>query len=521
MQRLKLLLVDLVFFGASPFAALLLRENFETPMRRLDDLFTYAAVLVAVASVVLVATGLNRGVWRFTSYAETPRLLAAVTISLLLALFVTFGFNRLSGVSRSLPLIQWFLIVAAMLAVRLAARWWMLRRRRRTQEKTAAPGERQGGNVLVVGMNEIAFLYIRAVGEYARGTIRVAGILAKQGRHRGRLVQLHPVLGTYDDLKSALAELEVHGVFVDRIVIAEPVESLPAAALALLREVASEKGIELDFIVESLGLAGAKAASGLPWAGLATPATASRLGRAEGMSGVTDAGRRPSPLGSYAFLKRGLDILGAGLLVILCLPLFLVAAAAVAIDIGLPLMFWQQRTGLDRRPFRVWKFRTMLAPYDADGRRMPDEARVTPIGNLLRRMRLDELPQLFAVIAGNMSFIGPRPVLPIDQPPRDHDRFLIRPGLTGWSQIQGGRAVSVAERAALDAWYVRHASPALDLKILAGTARMLLLGERRNEPAIAEALAEVSQRADAGDGASADARLLSGLSTQARAVGAG
>ena len=112
------------------------------------------------------------------------------------------------------------------------------------------------------------------------------------------------------------------------------------------------------------------------------------------------------------------------------------------------------------------------------------------IGHFLRRSRLDELPQLFHILVGQMSFVGPRPLLPIDQPVGYAARLLVRPGLTGWAQVKGGRQISALDKAALDVWYVRHASLRLDLEILVRTALTLLLGERPHAGAIRQAWEE-------------------------------
>ena len=143
--------------------------------------------------------------------------------------------------------------------------------------------------------------------------------------------------------------------------------------------------------------------------------------------------------------------------------------------------------GTRRATVSGYKFRTMGAAHDACGRRRSDEERLSPIGAFLRRTRLDELPQLFSILSGHMSFVGPRPLLPIDQPAEYAARLLVRPGLTGWAQINGGRAIAAGDKAALDVWYVHHISLALDLRVLVSTVPMVLFGERVTEGAIAQA----------------------------------
>jgi len=174
----------------------------------------------------------------------------------------------------------------------------------------------------------------------------------------------------------------------------------------------------------------------------------------------------------------------------------------VAIDVGLPVTFWQQRPGAGGHPFKVYKFRTMGAAHDRHGRRIPDEKRSSAIGGFLRRTRFDELPQLYNILVGEMSFIGPRPLLPVDQPDNDMTRLLVRPGLTGWAQVNGGRDLSIKDKMVLDLWYVKNASLWLDAKILLRTVIMVAMGERRDEGVIRLASFElgvaVSSRAGPG-----------------------
>ena len=180
----------------------------------------------------------------------------------------------------------------------------------------------------------------------------------------------------------------------------------------------------------------------------------------------------------YWKIKRALDVVASLLLLIISTPVLIVLGACVALTMGWPLVFWQQRPGLGGRPFRLYKFRTMGSALGADGRKLTDEERVSSFGNLLRRTRLDELPQLFNILHGDMSFIGPRPLLPRDQHHDYRARLLVRPGLSGWAQVVGGRTISAEDKAALDVWYVQNASLLLDIAVVLRTIPMVFLGER-------------------------------------------
>ena len=168
-------------------------------------------------------------------------------------------------------------------------------------------------------------------------------------------------------------------------------------------------------------------------------------------------------------------------------PVMFLVSALVFFDVGRPIIFWQQRPGALGRPIRVLKFRTMRAARGADGHLLSDTQRLSSIGKFFRRLRLDELPQVYNVIVGEMSMVGPRPLLPIDQSQQFHGRLAVKPGLTGWAQINGGRHLSVDDKAVLDLWYAKNASFRLDLHILLSTARTVLFGERIDQNAIREA----------------------------------
>jgi lipopolysaccharide/colanic/teichoic acid biosynthesis glycosyltransferase len=178
------------------------------------------------------------------------------------------------------------------------------------------------------------------------------------------------------------------------------------------------------------------------------------------------------------FGKRLFDLIAGSLLLFAFSPVLLAVAALARLKIGSPVLFRQQRPGVGGKPFTLVKFRTMRAAKDAAGNDLPDEARLTKFGDFLRRRSLDELPELLNVVAGDMSLVGPRPLLMqyLDRyTPEQRRRHDVRPGLTGWTQVNGRNALTWEEKFALDTWYVDHMSFALDLKILLMTARQVLL----------------------------------------------
>lgn len=176
-------------------------------------------------------------------------------------------------------------------------------------------------------------------------------------------------------------------------------------------------------------------------------------------------------------IKRFIDIGIAAVALLLAAPLLLVVAIAVRVNLGSPVLFRQQRPGLHGRPFTMVKFRTMRDAIGRDGKSLPDAERLTPFGKLLRSTSLDELPELWNVLRGEMSLVGPRPLLMeyLDRyTPEQARRHEVRPGVTGWAQVNGRNALSWDERFRLDVWYVEHRSLRLDLKILTRTLTMVL-----------------------------------------------
>lgn len=176
-------------------------------------------------------------------------------------------------------------------------------------------------------------------------------------------------------------------------------------------------------------------------------------------------------------MKRGFDLAAAAVLLIVLSPVMAVAALLVRIKLGRPVLFRQVRPGLHEKPFVLYKFRTMADLRDESGNLLPDAERLTPFGRKLRTLSLDELPQLFNVLKGDLSLVGPRPLLMEYLPlytDEQRQRHLVRPGITGWAQVNGRNAVSWEERFAMDVWYVHNRSMLLDLKILLLTFLRLL-----------------------------------------------
>jgi len=193
----------------------------------------------------------------------------------------------------------------------------------------------------------------------------------------------------------------------------------------------------------------------------------------------------PRQRGLPLLAKRTLDVTLAGTALALATPLLAGVAAAIRLTMGRPVLFRQPRPGQHGRIFTALKFRTMLEALGPDGAPLSDAERLTALGRFIRRTSLDELPQLWNVVRGDMSLVGPRPLL-VRYLPRytreQHRRHDVLPGLTGWAQVNGRNATTWPERFAQDLWYVEHWSLGLDLAIIARTALKVVRGEGVSQP---------------------------------------
>jgi lipopolysaccharide/colanic/teichoic acid biosynthesis glycosyltransferase len=270
--------------------------------------------------------------------------------------------------------------------------------------------------------------------------------------------------------EAVVNEFAEHGVRIGRVIVGGDPEMLSENTLAEIRGICCEREIRLDFVPELIGLHNLQPAR--PDIPVIERVEQTRLA--------------PSP---YFLSKRYLELFVTMAIIVLSAPLWLLVGGIALLDVGSPVFFWQQRLGEGGRPFLLHKIRTLKPPYDWLGRKIPDAERLSPIGRFLRKCRFDEIPQLLNVLVGDMSLIGPRPLLPRDQPADPNIRLSVRPGITGWAQVNGGNLLSVEEKNALDEWYVRNASLGLELRIIFMTLLHVFRRERRSEMAIAMARA--------------------------------
>jgi lipopolysaccharide/colanic/teichoic acid biosynthesis glycosyltransferase len=449
-----------VVVAALPLA-IMLHEQRLLGLERGLDLLAVAPVSVGAALLAATVVGPHRALWSRLGAREIVTLAQYVALAIVIAVLGQVLLGRLGAVPPSAPVLQFMTAMFGLLTSRLAYETW--RRARGPRDDVAAPGE----PVLLVGAGDGAALLVDLMGRRP-GAGEVVGILADDVEPGRRLAGV-PVCGRLDQLDAVLARLRVQGMAPARLVVTRPHHELGRAAVYALMERAHGRRLRVQQLPEVLRL----------------------LGEPDG--GPVAASPHPgaTPCGT-AGRKRAVDVAVAAVALVALSPLLAATALAVAAGIQRPVLFVQVRPGRGRRPYKLRKFRTMRDPVDAAGRPLTDAERTPWVGRVLRRVRLDELPQFWNVLVGDMALIGPRPLLAEDldaMPDRGRARCAVRPGITGWAQVNGGHQLTGDEKLALDLWYAANASLALDLAILWRTVVMMVVGERRHPAAIADARA--------------------------------
>lgn len=465
MRKYQFLIVDIAIVALATMLAFAVRHFSIQPFSVQKDIYLYVTISVFCVGACIVFSGLHRAVWRYFSFSDAALLIGVVSLSILLAWFLTFTISRAESVPRSVPFLQWVLTIGLMGSARAVARATRPSIRPRHIEPS-----RHREHVIVVGFNHITELYLRCVSQLASDRISVVGILHEDSTMHDRSLSFTKVIEHPKNIDRVLKKYRVHGVEIDRIVVTESFDTLAKESRQKLLDAEKDAELTLDLFEERLGF------------GVKHKITQSESNQSKQVRPAHNDNlntyTNEIKLG-YRVAKRIFDFVGALSLLILLSPLIFLTAFSVALDVGTPLTFWQVRPGRFGVPFKVLKFRTMRSAHDDKGRRIPDEKRTSKIGRMLRRIRFDEFPQLLNILKGDMSFVGPRPLLPIDQPDQFELRLSARPGLTGWAQINGGHSfLSKDDKGALDIWYVRHGSLWLDIQILFRTALFIVKGER-------------------------------------------
>ncbi len=421
--------------------------------------FLYCLISFTFSLIAFSGFRVHDGIARFFTVNDAWNVVKAVACGELMTCILLFTFTRLDNIPRSLPLIHALILCAGLIAVRAAARL-------RETDNNASNYRRCSGteHIVMIGSTDLTVLFVKLLAAFCPARMRVVAVLDGRPHMIGRTIAGIRIVGAPNDLQPIVDEFAVHGVNIDRVVIGGDETLLTEDALDEVRRFCGLRSIPLTFVRSMVGLSGLNARDDAD---------------SEPQVELCPAIRLPP----YFRWKYAIDLVVAAIALLAAAPLLIVTAGLALLDVGFPLVFWQQRSGLRGRPIVVYKIRTLQPPFDRLGRTIPDDQRLSRIGTFLRRMRLDELPQLFNVLVGDMSLVGPRPLLTQDQPPNPTARLMVRPGITGWAQVNGGTLLTPSEKDELDEWYVRNASLWLDLRILAMTVQFLIGGQRRTNVA--------------------------------------
>jgi lipopolysaccharide/colanic/teichoic acid biosynthesis glycosyltransferase len=459
-RRFDVSIWDALLALVSPLVALWLGDALVLARHDWHATIVYCALSTGFSVVAFLAFGLRNTVTRHFSAHEALDIAEAVLFAELLTYGFLFTLTRLDGIPRSVPLYHGLLLAGGLVFIRIVTRGG-------SDEKRATDYQSRYERIIVVGANRLAASFISMLRAYAPNREGVVAVLDEKSAAIGRTLSGVQVLGTPQELDAIVGEFAVHGVRIDRVILAGDTDLLSSAALHDLERVCKKRHLELSYLPRMLGLT------------------------EQGPSSVmfVEATEKAPEQRLFLSLKRCIDILGSLTLMILLLPIFLVATLLVFIDVGSPVLFWQERTGRRGVPFLIYKYRTLRAPFDSRGRPALGDRQPSAVGRFLRSTRIDELPQLMNVLLGDMSLVGPRPLLPEDQPSNTALRLSVRPGITGWAQVNGAKLVSKEDKEKFDEWYIRNASPWVDTKIVLMTVRTLV----RNYLGSAEALADLAQ----------------------------
>lgn len=449
--------LDALFVNFGMVASFFVRFSGHLPAFNFDAYLALAPVLTVVYLAAAYVYGLYEPERTENLWALLRAVVPAITLGTVLTAAISFfGGPRFFAFSRLAILLSWFVNVILLVGWRLifmrvtSIRW---------------PEQR----VLIVGTGHLARELAAELQSRDRWGYRVVGLLspdgadeqgsvAKRASTREEIRGDLSVLGTLETVATTVATHRV-----DRLIVVSPVE---LRAFIEQLTVADEIDVRIDVVPELYEV----------FIGSLDSVVADIP-----LMEITRTGAR----GWYRIAKRGADVLAATVLLVVGSPLLLFSALAIVLSSGLPVFYVQERSGKGMRPFRLMKFRTMVRDAERDSGPVlaaADDPRITTIGRFLRRYRIDELPQLFNILRGQMSFVGPRPERPhfteryCIEIPGYRERFRIKPGMTGLAQVSGDYATTPERKLKYDLIYLYHQTLSMDVQIVVDTVRVVLTG---------------------------------------------
>jgi lipopolysaccharide/colanic/teichoic acid biosynthesis glycosyltransferase len=464
--RARVSVFDTFWAFASPLLALAFRDAYILSYDGFLTALFYCLLSAVLALAAFLIFRLQDGILRYFSAHDALDVVKAVVCAELMTSVALFTLTRLEGIPRSTPLIHALILAAGLIAARLVVRLFD-DRGKVASDRTNVAAE----NVIMIGETQQTSLYIKLLDACSAGRVRVIALLDDRPQSTGRSISGVRILGASNQLECIIDEFAIHGMTTDKVIIGGGPQLLADVAMQEIRRVCARREIKLDFVPRLVGISELPSVSDQPV--------------------IVQPEAQPSfALPRFFEIKPIIDFF-VTLSTIVTLPLIAIAALLVLLDVGSPVLFWQQRVGKGGRSFLLIKFRTLRPPFDSNGRAIPEEKRISLLGKFLRQTRLDELPQLLNVLVGDMSLIGPRPLLPEDQPANPTTRLLVRPGITGWAQVNGGKFLTPQEKDQFDEFYIRNASPWFDLHIAFLTLKVLFRRNAKSDHDVAAAFARV------------------------------
>ena len=410
--RLIITAHDLIVVTASFPISISLRENFSPSPHQIPTTIYGSVLLLLIALLVFRATGIQQSMWRYSTTRDFVNV--AKALSIVTAIFVPamFLIDRLDGIPRSVPIIFWIVAFAGLCSTRLIYIWTI----NKLDDRSGSIVHRRRCRVLIIADIQPSSSIIQTLNTWGSQKTQIVGVVSGKAE-RGRTLLGVTVLGNAKHLAQILVSLDVAGCYPDAIVLGQVNEHTRTWLSEQLDETALGNKVFCSTAINQL------------------------LKFVEQHPSLDQHFQTASRHGTYFAIKRLIDIITAFAGLVMLAPLLAVIAGLTCLFHGTPVIFTQIRAGQHLQEFRLVKFRTMKAPFDSKGRVLDDAERVTWLGSFLRATRLDELPQFWNVLCGDMSLIGPRPLLRRDMPVEREilqERYSVRPGITGWAQVNGG-----------------------------------------------------------------------------------
>jgi exopolysaccharide biosynthesis polyprenyl glycosylphosphotransferase len=454
-RRFLILTHDVIVISAAFPMAIALTENYTLRQQQVLPAVCGTLLLVMITGIVWRTMRIQQSMWRYASSDELLAVVKALFVIVALFLAAMFFTDLLEEISRSILVLFWAMAFAGLCCTRIIYCSAVKAYRRRLHRKENGLTRR----VLIQANMEEASASIHALQRYHGLDTDIVGIISDDAES-GRLLHGIEILGGGNQANEVLASLDVTGRYPHVVVLGES-------------EVEPDKVLIEASIANKISIIRTREVETHEFDGREDEATIS----------LNQSSLQHKP---YARAKRLIDLVSATLALFFLTPLLLIISSIIYMTDGSPVLFVQVRAGKDLRQFRLLKFRTMRPPVDQAGHSLTDDERITWFGSLLRATRADELPQFWNVIKGDMSLVGPRPLLCRDMP-KDvgtlAERYCIRPGITGWAQVNGGKKIGNNTKIPLDIYYIRNFSLYFDIKIVLMTIGMLINGEKVNKNA--------------------------------------